>query len=225
MPIDSRHAFVDGPVYGRPSVSARLLVPLAQLGSRIGARCRVARAWSAFEDGAVVEDGCLLGPAAWCINSGPRESVRLGVQTVCRGILRRENFGDGLLTIGRNVYIGDDCIISCSDRIVIGDRTLVGHGVQIFDNDSHPTERRSRARDWSAVFEDSQRPSKSIHHAPIAIGEDVWIGFGSIVLKGVSIGAGAVIAAGSVVTEDVDADSVVAGVPARRVGRSRHPDS
>jgi len=143
--------------------------------------------------------------------------VRLGSDTVCRGILRREHFGDGLLTIGRNVYIGDDCIISCSDRIAIGDNTLLGHEVQVFDNNSHPLDRALRARDWSAISRGGSRPAEEIVHAPVTIGEGVWVGFRSIVLRGVSVGDGAVIAAGSVVIDDVDAGSVVAGSPARTV--------
>jgi acetyltransferase-like isoleucine patch superfamily enzyme len=219
VPIDRRHAFGDGPVYGRPSGGARLLTLLADLAWAIGIRSQVARAWNAFDAAALVEDECMLGPAACCVNSGPRDRVRLGAQTVCRGTLRREHFGDGRLTIGKSVYIGDDCIVSCCNSITIGSRTLLGHGVQIFDNDSHPTDRGLRTRDWAAILAGSDRPSQAIHHAPISIGEDVWIGFGSIVLKGVSIGDGAVIAAGSVVTENVEPDTVVAGVPARPVGR------
>ena len=194
-----------------------MLAPLAEALWVIAARYRTARAWRAFDAAAVVDEGCLLGPAAWCVNAGPRERMRVGAQTVCRGILRREHFGDGRLTIGRNVYIGDDCIISCSDNIAIGDHTLLGHGVQVFDNDSHPTDRALRARDWHGVVRGSSRPDHAIHHAPISIAEGVWVGFGSTVLKGVSIGPGAVIAAGSIVTEDVAADTIVAGIPAKPI--------
>jgi acetyltransferase-like isoleucine patch superfamily enzyme len=218
VPIDRRHAFGDGPVYGRPT-GAGLLALVGDLACALGTRSQVARAWKAFDAAALVEDGCMLGPAACCVNKGPRDRVHLGAQTVCRGTLRREHFGDGRLTIGEAVYIGDDCIVSCCDSITIGSRTLLAHGVQVFDNDSHPTDRDLRARDWAAILEGSTRPSQAIHHAPISIGEDVWIGFGSMVLKGISIGRGAVIAARSVVAEDVDPDTVVAGVPARPVGR------
>jgi acetyltransferase-like isoleucine patch superfamily enzyme len=56
--------------------------------------------------------------------------------------------------------------------------------------------------------------------APVDIGDDVWIGRGALVLPGVTIGDGAVVAAGAVVTKDVPAGSVVAGVPAKVVGRA-----
>ena len=194
-----------------------MLTPLAEFVWAIGVRCQAARAWRAFEAAALVEEGCLLGPAACCVNSGPRERVRLGAQTVCRGTIRREHFGDGRLVIGKSVYIGDDCIISCSDTIVIGDHTLLGHEVQIFDNNSHPLDRASRERDWAAIIDGANRPGDAIEHAPVSIGEGVWIGFRSVVLKGVSIGDGAVVAAGTVVIEDVDARTVVGGSPARTI--------
>jgi acetyltransferase-like isoleucine patch superfamily enzyme len=118
-----------------------------------------------------------------------------------------------LLEIGDDVYIGDDCIVSCAERVTIGAGTLLGHGVQIFDNNSHPVDVLARAADWEAVRIGGSRGE--IESSPVAIGERAWIGFGSVVLKGVSIGAGAIVGAGSVVTRDVAADTVVAGNPAQ----------
>jgi acetyltransferase-like isoleucine patch superfamily enzyme len=59
-----------------------------------------------------------------------------------------------------------------------------------------------------------------VEERPVVIEDDVWIGFGSAVLKGVTIGRGAVVAAMSVVTKDVPAYTIVAGNPAREIGRS-----
>ena len=84
--------------------------------------------------------GCLLAPSAWCANEGDARRIRLGDRVVCRGLLRRESFGDGQLVVGDDVYIGDDCIVSCAEHIEIGAGTLLGHGVQIFDNNSHPVD-------------------------------------------------------------------------------------
>jgi acetyltransferase-like isoleucine patch superfamily enzyme len=58
----------------------------------------------------------------------------------------------------------------------------------------------------------------------VHIGDDVWIGYGAVVLSGLSIGRGAVVAAGAVVTSDVDPYDIVAGNPARRVGRRFEDD-
>lgn len=165
----------------------------------------------------MLEPGCLLGPSARCFNEGPRDRVRLAPRVVCRGIVRRELFGDGTIVVGADVYIGDDVILSCSDLVQIGERSLLGHGVQIFDNDSHPVEADAREADWQAIRTGGSRDGKAIGHAPVLIGRRAWIGLGSLVLKGVTIGDDAVVAAGSVVTTDVPNGAVVAGNPARQL--------
>ena len=201
MPVDRRHAFASGKAYPPPGLLGRLL------------QRDVARAWRSFGRGATLGTGCLLGPSAWCANEGDAGRIRLGDRVVCRGILRRETFGAGELIVGDDVYIGDDCILSCAERVEIGVGTLLGHGVQIFDNNSHPVGTDARAADWEAIRGTGERAG--IESAPVTIGEHTWIGFGSFVLKGVSIGAGAVVGAGSVVTRDVSPGALVAGNPAR----------
>ena len=201
MPVDRRHAFASGPVHTEPGLLAGLLRP------------DVARAWRSFRRGAVLGEGVRLGPSAWCANEGPRERIELRAGVVCRGVVRRESFGDGTIHIEDDVYVGDDCIVSCAHHVRIGVGTLLGHGVQIFDNNSHPLDPVARAADWSAIRRAGERTE--IDAAPISIGEHAWIGFGSFVLKGVTIGDGAVVGAGSVVTHDVPAGATVVGNPAR----------
>lgn len=216
MPVDSQHAFAGGPAYPRPR-SRRSLLRRFQRTDDLHAR--VARAWAAFEMRATVPTDYRLGPSAWCANNGPRDRIRLGDGGVCRGILRREDFGDGEIIVGAGVYIGDDCILSASDRIEIGAGTLLGHGVQIFDNNSHPVAAVARGEDAGLILAADVAKRQHIDHAPVSIGANAWLGFGAIVLKGVTIGDGAVVAAGSVVAESVDAEAVVAGNPARLVKR------
>lgn len=203
MPVDRQHAFAGGGVYGPPSPFARLL------------RTEVARVWASFEHGAVLGNGCRFGASAWCANEGPREQIRLGNGVVCRGILRRESFGDGLIEVGDDVYIGDDCIVSCAEHVVIGSGTLLGHGVQIFDNNSHPTDASERSHDWTAIREGAARGT--IRSEPVIIGPRAWIGFGAFILKGASIGAEAIVGAGAIVTGDVPAGGVVGGSPSRPI--------
>ena len=93
----------------------------------------------------------------------------LGTEVVCRGVLRRETFGDGRIELGDRVYIGDDCIVSCCDRVQIGDGVLLGHGVQIFDNNSHPTSTEARAADWHAILRGTARDGREIAHAPVVV--------------------------------------------------------
>jgi len=175
-----------------------------------------------FLNGSLIGHNCRIGPHAWCANPGPRANIRLGDAVVCRGILRSEIFRHGRITIGAHVYIGDDCIVSCAHCIDIGPWTLLAHGVQVFDNDSHPTDTLSRERDYRAALEPGNGERQPIAGAPIRIGERAWIGLGAIVLKGVVIGDGAIVASGSVVTADVPPYTVVAGNPARPVRDTRN---
>jgi acetyltransferase-like isoleucine patch superfamily enzyme len=214
VPVDFGHAFAGGGVFLPPSRPAELI---GRLSAALERRAGAAGAWRSFRGGATIGPGCLLGPNARCFNSGPNERLILGSGVVCRGILRREVFGDGTLVVGANAYIGDDVIVSCCDRVEIGERTLLGHGVQIFDNDSHPIDPEAREADWNAIRRGGPRDAETIGHAPVLIGRHAWIGLASIVMKGVTIGDGAVVAAGSVVTSDVPAGAVVAGNPARPV--------
>jgi acetyltransferase-like isoleucine patch superfamily enzyme len=86
--------------------------------------------------------------------------------------------------------------IICSQSITIGDTCMFGPQVAIRDDDEHYIGNGERT-------------------APVSIGDNVWVGTRAIILKGVTIGDGAVIAAGSVVAKDVPAHSMVGGVPAR----------
>ena len=157
-----------------------------------------------------------LGPSAWCVNglSNPF-LIQLGEHVVCRGLLRVESFGHGAIRLGNSVYVGDDCLLSAAAGIEVGDRVLLAHGVHVIDNNSHPLDAATRAADYIAILRGKPRPA--IESAVVKINSDAWIGFGAIILKGVTIGEGAVIAAGSVVTADVPAHVVAAGNPARVV--------
>jgi acetyltransferase-like isoleucine patch superfamily enzyme len=169
--------------------------------------------WKRFRICSTISADCMLGAMAWC--SGTPEQIRLGRRAICRGILLCDN-GFGMIDIGDLVYIGDDVIISARERIRIGARTMIAHGVQIFDNDSHPLDPRDRHADYLNLIEGRPR-THFIPSAPVEIGEDCWMGANSIVLKGVTIGDRSVVAAGSVVTADIGEDCLVVGNPARVV--------
>jgi acetyltransferase-like isoleucine patch superfamily enzyme len=147
------------------------------------------------------------------VNHGSRADVAIGENTVCRGILRREAFGAGKIQIHADVYIGDDCLLSCAAGIEILPHTLLAHGVQIFDNDSHPLSADRRRVDYATVLEGGDvRPG--IAAEAVVIGPNAWIGFGALILKGVNVGEGGIVAAGSVVTRSVPPYTIVAGNPA-----------
>lgn len=116
------------------------------------------------------------------------------------------DFGKNI-TVGKNVFINACCHFQDQGGITLGDNCLVGHNV-VFATLNHgfaPEERQSMLP------------------APIVVGRNVWIGSNSTILQGVTIGDNSIIAAGSVVTKNVPANAIVAGVPARFI-RSISPE-
>ena len=101
--------------------------------------------------------------------------------------------------IGKEVFINSNCQFQDQGGIYIDDGALIGHSVIL------------------ATLNHNMEPAKrqNLFHAPIHIGKKVWIGARATVLAGVTIGDNAVVAAGAVVTKDVPADMVVAGIPAK----------
>ncbi|BAU55377.1 acyltransferase [Mucilaginibacter gotjawali] len=112
------------------------------------------------------------------------------------------------IVIGNNVFIGANCEFNISESISIGNDCLIASGSRFIDHD-HGTKLNKLMR---------QQPAK---HGPIVIGNDVWIGCNTTVLKGVGIGDGAIIAAGAVVTKSVLPNEIWAGVPAKKIGERK----
>jgi acetyltransferase-like isoleucine patch superfamily enzyme len=119
----------------------------------------------------------------------------------------------GRLQIGAGCFFNHFAVIDCQLSIEIGSRVLVGPHTYIGDFD----------HDFTAVQD--LRIAHGGNASPVKIGDDVWIGAGCVVLKGVSIGRGAVIGAGSVVTHDVPEAMVAVGVPARVIRRRGASDT
>jgi acetyltransferase-like isoleucine patch superfamily enzyme len=135
------------------------------------------------------------------VSIGPQQSWVVGIKV----------YDDARLTIGAHTTLNYRTLISCAKSVTIGRYCRFAGEIKIFDNNSHPTDflqRRDHGGRMSAA-----------DVAPVVIEDDVWIGNNSIVLKGVHIGRGAIVAAGSIVTKDVPAHTIVAGNPARVVKR------
>ena len=101
--------------------------------------------------------------------------------------------------VGKNVFINSCCQFQDQGGIFIGDGCLIGHSVVMatLNHDMIPEKRQN------------------LHHAPIRLGKNVWVGAHATITSGVTIGDNAVIAAGAVVTKDVPANEVWGGVPAK----------
>lgn len=121
------------------------------------------------------------------------------------------------ISIGSNVFLGHHCTIQSSvASVYIGSHVMFGPYVTIMGGDHEMGE---IGRYMSDVKEKRQGSDLDV-----IINDDVWVGSGATILKGVEIGSGAVVAAGSLVRESVDPYTIVAGVPARKVG-SRFTDN
>ncbi|MEW6442095.1 MAG: acyltransferase [bacterium] len=123
-------------------------------------------------------------------------------------ILQKNLFQRPELIIGSHTSINYRVVISVECRVEIGNRCRIAEEVKIFDNNSH-----------SIHYQDRRQTIEDV--APVQIEDDAWIGMNSIILKGVRIGRGSVVAAGSVVTKSVPEETLVGGNPAVVIKRIR----
>ncbi|HVE16565.1 MAG TPA: acyltransferase [Chthoniobacterales bacterium] len=121
------------------------------------------------------------------------------------------------IRVGNNVYIGGATIVASAVGIEIEDDVLISYQGLISDSDNHSPRASVRKKDLADWKDGQKHDWASSPSAPIRICRSAWIGARVIILKGVTIGEGAIIGAGSVVTKDVPAWSVAAGNPARVV--------
>jgi acetyltransferase-like isoleucine patch superfamily enzyme len=153
------------------------------------------------------------------------DRISIGINSIlgCKIILERNACS---VKIGNDTYIGNSQII-CAQQITIGSDVLISWGCTIIDHDSHSLSWIDRADDvkrWRNGFANGGLSAAAttknwgiVSMAPIVICDKVWLGFNAIILKGITIGEGAVVAAGSVVTKDVPSWTLVGGNPARAI--------
>lgn len=117
--------------------------------------------------------------------------------------------------IGENTFVGGG-LLATAQRISIGSDVLIAWGTTVVDHDSHSlhwSQRSNDVRDWYS----GRKDWSCVLMKAVTIQDRAWLGFNCAVLKGVTIGEGAVVAACSVVTRDVPPYTLVAGNPAREV--------
>jgi acetyltransferase-like isoleucine patch superfamily enzyme len=180
-------------------------------------------------------------PGTWLDGQLP-PNVRLGTDTILKGDHSFQRFRsklDSALIIGDSctmdgvhfalgetarVEIGHHCyftnaILLSEQELRIGDYVVIGWNTTIADSDFHPVSPALRIRDAIACSPLGQdRPRPPVPMAPVVIEEDVWIGPNVTILKGVRIGAGSLIEAGSLITRHVPPRARVLGNPAQVVG-------
>jgi acetyltransferase-like isoleucine patch superfamily enzyme len=170
-----------------------------------------------FSANATIHPSVKILPNAVVSNLSQRPNlINVGKDSVIRGELLIHSHA-GKISIGESCYVGEGARIWSSDSINIGNRVLISHNVNIHDTDSHSIDAYLRSQHFSAIMTIGHQKENifDIKGSPVLIEDDVWIGFNSTILKGVTIGSGSIIAACSVVTKDVPSSVLVAGNPAK----------
>jgi len=144
---------------------------------------------------------------------GESDCIAVGANSIIRGELLTFAHG-GKIEIGSWCYLGESSRIWSASLVQIGDRVLIAHNVNIFDNLTHPINPEVRHKQIQAMFTKGHPRQLDLDERPVRIDDDAWIGAGAFIMRGVRIGARAIVAAGSVVTKNVAADEVAAGNPA-----------
>jgi acetyltransferase-like isoleucine patch superfamily enzyme len=143
-----------------------------------------------------------------------KEKIRIGNNCHIKGYLVLFKHG-GEILIGDDCFVGQDSKIWSAKKIHIGNRVLIAHNVNIHDNNSHPLNSVERHKDFVHIFKKGFQENINLNEKEIIIHDDVWIGFNSTIMKGVTIGKGAIIGSNSIITEDVPPYAVVVGNPSK----------
>ena len=160
--------------------------------------------------------------------SGEKDRIIIGHHCRLDGFLVCKS--SGRIEIGNYSWVGDNVHIQCLDHIKIGHYVGIGDNTVIVDNSGHPIEPEDRVKHRMRVapggpgypgLGDGSELSES---APIIIEDVAWIGANCLVLKGIKVGEGSIVARNSVVTKDVPSFTIVGGNPAKVVKELKKPD-
>jgi acetyltransferase-like isoleucine patch superfamily enzyme len=149
----------------------------------------------------------------------PPSRLHVGEFSIFEGSIMSDRDGSAVV-IGDNTFVGGSAFI-CAERIDVGNDVLISWGCTIVDHNSHATDwryRKTDVRDWY----EGKKDWRSVKVSPVRICDKSWIGFNAIILPGVTVGEGAVVGCGSVVTKDVPPYCVAAGNPARVIRAVDH---
>lgn len=153
----------------------------------------------------------------------PRKYIHLGSNSIlsCNIIFESDK---GVVKMGNNNSIGNSTFI-CRDEIILEDNIFISWGCTICDHNFHSLDYLDRRNDFKQILENvkcSQNLNfnknwNTVDTKPIKICSDAWIGMNVVIMKGVTIGRGAIVGANSVVTKNVPDFTVVAGNPAQEI--------
>jgi len=163
----------------------------------------------------LIASGAHLGRTAQIVNVGQHSNqIKIGSRSIINGELLVFANG-GHIAIGEWCYIGEGSRIWSAEAIDIGNRVMISHNANIFDNHTHPLSAKLRHRHFRHIATYGHPKSIDLGGRGVKICDDVWIAAGVTVLRGVTIGRGAIVGAGSVVIRDIEPWTLVGGNPAR----------
>lgn len=169
-----------------------------------------------YQKNAIIGKNTKFTKTGICVNrSGNREKILIGDDSLVMGNMYVTP--NGSIETGDHFYLGQNSMIGSETSIKIGRCVIISNDVRIYDNNNHPTSPKARENMSLNGFSND---NWSWHHAasaPVVIGDNVWIGQYSTILKGVTIGKGSIVATRAVVTKDVPPYTIVAGNPAKVV--------
>ena len=143
------------------------------------------------------------------------EKINIGSNCHIRGKIKIFPYSSGLV-IGNNCYIGENTQIISGDKITIGNNVLISHNVNIIDTNSHELNPMERSQSFIRLLKEGHAKEKgAVITKSIVIGNNVWINFNSVILKGVKIGDNCIIAPGSILLNDFPSNVLIAGNPAK----------
>lgn len=161
----------------------------------------------------VIGAGSKLNSATLSAREPKGCSLAIGAESNVEASLVFER-ADARIAIGSRTHVGGGTLIAAASSIEIGDDVLIAFDALIMDHNSHAlkfNERRHDVRDWIRGTKDWS----TVAITPVKISDKAWIGVRAMILKGVTIGEGAIVGAGSIVTRDVPAWTIVGGNPAQ----------
>ena len=148
--------------------------------------------------------------------TGDSRRIHIGAHSIVRGELLTFS-PEGSIELGEWCYVAEGARIWAAGTLRVGHRTLIAHNVTVVDSRTHSLDPAARHAHFRAIATLGHPANLDLGTKPVTIGDDVWIAAAVVILRGVTIGARTVVAAGSVLTRSVPSDCLVAGNPARIV--------
>ncbi|MBI51993.1 MAG: acetyltransferase [Chloroflexi bacterium] len=155
--------------------------------------------------------------------NGRKEDLVIGDNTHVRAELFMILGHGGKIIIGDYCFVGRNTHIWSGKSIKIGNRVLISHNCNIFDNDTHPKDPIDRHLQYKEIITKGQPKEIDLKEEEVVIEDDVWIGANVTIMKGVKIGERSIIGANSLVLDNVPEDCFFAGNPAKLIKKLDNP--